>query len=53
MGNFREGFCFTLKRPVTNTDMEDWILCADDLETKSDWMKQIATIRANDARTII
>jgi len=41
MGNYREGFCFMLIAPIGGKQQENWVLCADDYETKQTWMTQL------------
>ena len=38
-GNFKEGFCFKLSLILDGK--KQYVICADDLNTKEEWMKGI------------
>ena len=46
-GNFKEGFCFKLDRPIGAKKEEMWILCAPEYKLKDTFMHQIAELRGN------
>jgi len=42
IGNFREGFCFS----INTSDDDMWVVCSEALADKTEWMESVASVKS-------